>query len=98
MQIVRINLIEGSQKNTALKSETCLPNIGGYSHVSENDRFHVITEHPKSGLPFDRDYLGLHRTDDRIFFQITLSARGLFLESKRMTTIRSGCRVFLEDL
>ena len=65
--------------------------------VSENDRFHVITEHPKSGLPFDRDYLGLHRTDDRIFFQITLSARGL-LGIKANDHNPFGMPVSFEDL
>ena len=35
--------------------------------------FQVITEHRKSALPFDPDYLGVHRTDDCIFFQITLN-------------------------
>jgi phenylpyruvate tautomerase PptA (4-oxalocrotonate tautomerase family) len=39
----------------------------------EGDRFQVITERRKSALPFDRDYLGVHRTDD-FFFQITLNA------------------------
>ena len=39
----------------------------------EGDRFQVITERRKSALPFDRDCLGVHRTDD-FFFQITLNA------------------------
>jgi 4-oxalocrotonate tautomerase len=41
--------------------------------VPERDRFQVITEHRKDALPFDRDYLGVHHTDDCIFFQITLN-------------------------
>jgi 4-oxalocrotonate tautomerase len=40
----------------------------------EKDRFQVVTEHSKSGLLFDRDYLGVHRSDDCIFLQITLNA------------------------
>jgi L-fucose isomerase-like protein len=50
--------------------------------VPEHDRFHVITEHPRGGLPFDRDYLGIHRTDNCIFFQITLNS-GRSVESKQ---------------
>jgi 4-oxalocrotonate tautomerase len=51
--------------------------------VPEHDRFRVITEHPKSGLPFDRDYLGIHRTDNCIFFQITLNhGRSVELKQK----------------
>jgi phenylpyruvate tautomerase PptA (4-oxalocrotonate tautomerase family) len=42
--------------------------------VPQDDRFQVITEHPASGLLFDRDYLGIHRSDDCIFVQVTLNA------------------------
>jgi phenylpyruvate tautomerase PptA (4-oxalocrotonate tautomerase family) len=50
--------------------------------VPPNDRFQVITEHPQAGLQFDRDYLGIHRTDDCIFLQITMNA-GRSVELKR---------------
>ena len=43
-------------------------------NVPEHDRFQVITEHTKASLPFDREYLGIHRSDDCIFFQITLNS------------------------
>jgi 4-oxalocrotonate tautomerase len=73
--LVRIDLIEG-------KSEECRARVGDIVYqplvavlnVPEHDRFHVITEHPKSGLPFDHDYLGIHRTDECVFLQITLNA------------------------
>jgi 4-oxalocrotonate tautomerase len=48
----------------------------------ENDRFQVITEHSQEGLQFDRDYLGVHRTDGCIFLQITLNS-GRTLEMKQ---------------
>jgi phenylpyruvate tautomerase PptA (4-oxalocrotonate tautomerase family) len=41
--------------------------------VPNDDRFQVITEHPKAELQFDRNYLGIKRSDDCIFVQITLS-------------------------
>lgn len=40
---------------------------------SEDDRFQVITEHSKHGLQFDRNYLGICRSDDYIFLQVTLN-------------------------
>jgi phenylpyruvate tautomerase PptA (4-oxalocrotonate tautomerase family) len=43
-------------------------------NVPTHDRFQVITEHTKANLPFDREYLGIHRSDDCIFFQITLNS------------------------
>ena len=48
----------------------------------QNDLFQIITEHPKAGLQFDRDFLGIHRSDDCIFVQITLNI-GRTLEMKR---------------
>jgi len=50
--------------------------------VPENDRFQVITEHASPGLQFDRDYLGIKRSDDCIFLQVTLNA-GRTLDAKR---------------
>ena len=34
----------------------------------------MITEHTKASQPFDRDYLGIHRSDACIFLQITLNS------------------------
>jgi 4-oxalocrotonate tautomerase len=39
--------------------------------VPKNDRFQVITEHPKTGLHFDPEYRGVHRSDACMFIQIT---------------------------
>jgi phenylpyruvate tautomerase PptA (4-oxalocrotonate tautomerase family) len=50
--------------------------------VPKNDRFQIITEHPKSGLQFDREYLGIHRSDDCIFLQIALNS-GRTVEAKQ---------------
>src|ERR1700692_562386 len=50
--------------------------------VPKDDRFQVITEHPQAELLFDRNYLGIHRTDDCIFVQITLST-GRTVEMKQ---------------
>lgn len=42
--------------------------------VPADDRFQVITEHPAVGLNYDPQYLGIRRSDNVVFVQITLSA------------------------
>lgn len=42
--------------------------------IPPEDHFQVITEHPAEGLTYDAHYLGIPRTDNVIFVQITLSA------------------------
>jgi 4-oxalocrotonate tautomerase len=72
--LVRIDLIEGkSEQYRAQVGEIVYQTLVDVLSVPEHDRFHVITEHTKAGQPFDRDYLGIHRSDDCIFFQITLN-------------------------
>ena len=74
MPIVRIDLIEGkSEEYRAQVGEIVYQTLLDVLNVPKGDRFQVITEHRKSDLPFDRDYLGVHRSDDCIYFQITLN-------------------------
>ena len=95
MPLVRISLREG-------KTDEYKKALGDGVHralveacgVPAQDRFQIITEHPASGLIYDPDYLGVHRTDDIVIVQITLSAgrkpaqkRLLF---KRMAEILAG--------
>lgn len=42
--------------------------------IPPEDHFQVITEHPAEGLTYDAHYLGIPRTDNVVFVQITLSA------------------------
>jgi phenylpyruvate tautomerase PptA (4-oxalocrotonate tautomerase family) len=42
--------------------------------VPAADRFQVVTEHPPEGLIYDPAYLGVERSEDVVFVQITLSA------------------------
>jgi 4-oxalocrotonate tautomerase len=51
-------------------------------NVPPLDRFQVITEHSVDELIYDPSYLGINRTDDVVFIQITLNA-GRTLEQKR---------------
>jgi phenylpyruvate tautomerase PptA (4-oxalocrotonate tautomerase family) len=51
-------------------------------NAPKDDLFQIITEHPQAGLQFDRDFLGIHRSDECIFVQITLNS-GRTVEMKR---------------
>jgi len=74
MPLVRIDLVEGkSAEYRAQVGQIVYQALLDAFAVPKNDRFQVITEHPKVELQFDRDYLGVHRSDDCIFLQITLS-------------------------
>ena len=83
MPLVRISLREG--KPAAYRQA-----IGDAVHramveavnAPPLDRFHVITEHRADGLIYDPAYLGIERTDDVVFVQITLNA-GRTVEQKK---------------
>jgi len=83
MPLVRIDLLEGkTPEYRARVGEIIYRAMLETLNVPEYDRFQIITEHPGVGLLFDRDYLGIHRSDDCIFVQITLSA-GRSVETKQ---------------
>ena len=75
MPLVRIDLRAG-------KSEEYRKALGDGVHqamiealaIPPDDRFQVITEHPAAGLIYDAHYLGIPRTDNVVFVQITMSA------------------------
>jgi 4-oxalocrotonate tautomerase len=75
MPLVRIDLVEGKSPEYREKiGEIVYQTMLEVLNVPEHDRFQVITEHRKDGLSFDREYLGVHRSDDCVFLQITLNA------------------------
>lgn len=83
MPLVRIDLREGkSDRYREQVGQIVYQAMRDCLSVPENDRFQIISEHPSSGLHFDRDYLGVHRSDDCIFVQITLNA-GRATEAKQ---------------
>jgi len=83
MPFVRIDLIEG-------KSADYRKTIGDVIYdamrstidVPENDRFQVIAEHKLENFIYDPTYLGVSRTNDCVFIQITLNT-GRTIEKKR---------------
>jgi 4-oxalocrotonate tautomerase len=75
MPLVRIDLLEGKTPEYGVRAgQIVYQTLVEVLNVPKDDRFQVITEHHKAGLQFDRDYLGVHRSDDCIFLQITLNS------------------------
>lgn len=83
MPLVRIDLLEGkSPEYREQVSQVVYQAMLECFTVPKDDRFQIITEHPKAELQFDRNYLGIRRSDDCIFVQITLNA-GRTVEMKQ---------------
>ena len=104
MPLVRIDLVEGKSEEYREKvGEIVYQTLVDVLSAPKHDRFQVITEHRKSGLSFDRDYLGAHRSDDCILLQITLnSGRSIELKQRfyRSLTDRlhEGVKLRREDV
>ncbi|MGE7989667.1 tautomerase family protein [Pseudomonas sp. NPDC089554] len=60
-------------------------------NVPEHDNFQVLTEHDGERLVYDPQYLGIARSDEQVFIQITLS-EGRTLDQKKLLykTIAEG--------
>lgn len=83
MPLVRISLREGKPPGyRRALGESIHRAMVETINVPLLDRFQVITEHPADGLIYDPTYLGIDRTDDVVFVQITLNA-GRSIEQKR---------------
>jgi 4-oxalocrotonate tautomerase len=83
MPLVRIDLVEGrTLEYRAQVGQIIYQAMLECFSVPKNDRFQIITEHPQVEMQFDRDYLGVHRTDECIFVQITMST-GRTVEMKQ---------------
>jgi 4-oxalocrotonate tautomerase len=75
MPLVRIDMLEGkSQKYRTRVGQIVYQTLLDVLNVPANDRFQIFTEHSKNELVFARDYLGVHRSDHCIFFQVTLNS------------------------
>jgi 4-oxalocrotonate tautomerase len=83
MPLVRIDLLKGKSANyRAQVGEIVYQAMLNAFAVPKDDRFQVITEHPADELLFDRNYLGIRRSDDCVFIQITMST-GRTVEMKQ---------------
>jgi 4-oxalocrotonate tautomerase len=83
MPFVRIDLAKGkSQEYRAQIGDVIYRAMIDVLNVPKDDRFQIFAEHDKADLIFDRTYLGVHRTDDCVFIQITLNT-GRTVEMKQ---------------
>ena len=83
MPLVRISLREGkSASHRAAISEAIHSAMIETINVPADDRFQTLTEHPSGRLVYDKKYLGIERSDDIVFIQITLNT-GRTLDQKR---------------
>jgi 4-oxalocrotonate tautomerase len=83
MPLVRIDLREGKTPEYRRKiGDMVYRAMRETINMPEHDRFQVITDHPAEGLVYDPSYLGINRTDDIVFIQITLNA-GRTLDQKK---------------
>jgi 4-oxalocrotonate tautomerase len=83
MPLVRIDLLKGKTPEYRIQiGQIVYQAMLDVLNVPKDDRFQVIAEHSKDDLQFDRDYLGVHRSDDCIFLQITLNS-GRTVEMKQ---------------
>src|SRR5271163_2514330 len=104
MPLVRIDLAEGKAPEYGIQvGQIVYQALMDVMKAPQGDLFQIITEHPQAGLQFDRDYLGVHRSDDCIFLQITLNS-GRTVEVKQRfykavaDGLHDGLKVRLEDV
>jgi 4-oxalocrotonate tautomerase len=83
MPLVRIDLAQGKSADyRSTIGDVVYDAMIATLNVPQNDRFQIITEHPTEGLNFDRSYLGIQRSGDCVFIQVTLNG-GRTVEQKR---------------
>jgi 4-oxalocrotonate tautomerase len=98
MPLARIDLAEGQPADYRrtigeVVYDAMIETLG----VPEGDRFQVITEHPAQNFIFDPDYLGIHRSKDCVFIQVTLlSGRDVGQKSAFYKAIADGLHKRLE--
>jgi 4-oxalocrotonate tautomerase len=83
MPLARIDLIAGKSADYCRTvADVVYEGVIGPLKAPEGDRFQVITEHPDNGLIADPNYLGIRRTKDCVFIQVTMN-EGRTVEQKK---------------
>ena len=83
MPLARIDLMAGKSADYRCTiADVVYEGVIGPLKAPEGDRFQVITEHPDNGLIADPNYLGIQRTKDCIFIQVTMN-EGRTVEQKK---------------
>jgi phenylpyruvate tautomerase PptA (4-oxalocrotonate tautomerase family) len=83
MPLARIDLAQGKSADyRRTLGELVYDAMVATLNAPKDDRFQVITEHPADDFIADPGYLGIRRTKDCIFIQLTLN-EGRTLDQKR---------------
>ena len=84
MPLARIDLVQGKSAEYRRTIGTIVYEamVDVLKVLPEDDRFQIITEHPADAFIADENYLGIRRTQDCIFIQLTLNA-GRTVEQKK---------------
>jgi len=82
MPLARIDLVQGqSAEYRRVVGDVVYEAMVEVLKAPKDDRFQVITEHPADAIVADENYLGVRRTQECIFIQLTLNA-GRTVEQK----------------
>ena len=83
MPLARIDLAQGKSPDyRRTVGEVVYDAMVAALNAPKDDRFQVVTEHPADDFIADPGYLGIGRTKDCIFIQLTLN-EGRTLDQKR---------------
>jgi 4-oxalocrotonate tautomerase len=83
MPLARIDLVRGkSAEYRRTVGDIVYEAMVDELKAPKDDRFQVITEHPADAIIADENYLGIRRTQECIFIQLTLNA-GRTVEQKK---------------
>jgi 4-oxalocrotonate tautomerase len=83
MPLVRIDLPAGKPAAYGAQvGQIVYQALTDIMNAPKDDLFQVISEHGKGGLQFDRNFLGVQRSDECLFVQITLNT-GRTVEMKQ---------------
>ena len=98
MPLVRIDLAEGKSLEYGIQvGQIVYRALVEVMNAPPGDLFQVITEHRQSAMQFDREYLGVHRSDECIFIQISLnSGRTVEMKQRFYKAIADGLHASLK--
>ena len=83
MPLARIDLAQGkSVEYRSTIGEVVYEAMVEILKAPKDDRFQVITEHPAEGFIFDPTFMGIQRSENCVFIQLTLNV-GRSLDQKR---------------
>jgi 4-oxalocrotonate tautomerase len=75
MPLARIEIVQGkSAEYRRTIGDVVYEAMVGALNAPKDDRFQIITEHPTGSLIADENYLGIRRTQECVFIQLTLNA------------------------